>query len=33
MYDSSGFMSYTAMRLGRPKFVSGDLAGGTIEEV
>ena len=33
MYDSSGYMSYTAMRPGRPKFVSGDLAGGTPEEI
>jgi hypothetical protein len=33
MYDSSGYMSYTAMRSGRPKFVSGDLAGGTPEEI
>lgn len=32
MYDASGYMSYTAMRSGRPKFASGDLAGGTPEE-
>jgi hypothetical protein len=33
MYDSSGYMSYTAMRAGRPKSVSGDLYGGTPEEM
>ena len=33
MYDASGYMSYTAMRAHRPKFASGDLAGGTPEEV
>lgn len=33
MYDASGYMSYTAMRAGRPKFVSGDLFGGTVDEV
>ena len=33
MYDSSGFMPYTAVRSGRPKFVLGDLAGGTPEEI
>lgn len=33
MYDASGYMSYTAMRTGRPKFESGDAAGGTPEEV
>lgn len=33
MYDSSGYMSYTAMRSGRPKFVSGDMDGGTPEEI
>jgi hypothetical protein len=32
MYDPSGYMSYTAMRTGRPNFASGDLAGGTPEE-
>lgn len=32
MYDASGYMSYTAMRSGRAKFASGDLAGGTPEE-
>lgn len=33
MYDSSGYISYTAMRSDRPKFASGDLAGGTPEEI
>jgi len=33
LYDSSGYMSYTAMRSDRPKFASGDLAGGTAEEI
>jgi hypothetical protein len=33
LYDSSGYMSYTAMRSGRPKSASGDLAGGTFEEI
>lgn len=33
LYDASGYMSYTAMRSGRPKFASGDLAGGTPEEI
>ena len=33
LYDPSGFMSYTAMRAERPKFASGDLAGGTPEEI
>jgi hypothetical protein len=33
MYDAGGYMCYTAMRAGRPKFASGDLAGGTIEEI
>ena len=32
LYDASGYMSYTAMRSGRSKFASGDLAGGTPEE-
>jgi hypothetical protein len=32
MYDPSGYMSYTAMRAGRPKFASGDIGGGTPEE-
>jgi hypothetical protein len=33
LYDASGYMSYTAMRSGRPKFASGDARGGTPEEM
>jgi hypothetical protein len=33
LYDASGYMSYTAMRPERPRFASGDPAGGTLEEV
>ena len=33
MNDSSGYMSYTAMRSDRPRFASGDLSGGTPEEI
>jgi hypothetical protein len=33
MYDASGYMSYTAMRQGRPKFAPGDLGGGTPGEI
>jgi hypothetical protein len=33
LYDASRYMSFTAMRPGRPRFASGDLASGTPEEI
>ena len=33
LYDASGTMSYTVMRLGRPKFTSKDTRGGTPAEI
>ena len=32
MYSGDGYMSVAFMREGRPRFTSGDIRGGTVEE-
>ncbi len=32
MYNSDGYMSATLMRANRPKFATGDIAGGSVDE-